>query len=556
MNALKNQTAGRLLQRSVHVVAGVLLPFTSLWAETVLVTQANIVTMNTAAPIAQAMAYRDGQIIAIGSPAEVKQAAGEIDTTIDLQGKTVVPGFIETHDHMVLGSISYALTNVEPFHTPRLADALKAIGMAKPNADGWVVAFGADQTMYEERRGPSRDELDQLHPDNPVIVLHLSGHGGFANSAALRAAGVDESTPDPAGGYFERDDNGRLTGYLSGQPALFKVFRYPAPNAESLQLAAQARLAAGVTTASEMGFMDKRLLELAREVTSREDFPLRLMGALTINTPDFDTVAADLKRYETPRMTLRFGKTWTDGSTQGGTAYLSKGYHDHTFGGAGAQASQDSFNQTLDKFYQYGLWPAVHANGDGAIDVALDAIAYAEQRHPKAEARPHLIHALYSRPEQITRMKAMGVGVTFFPTHVYYWGDLHYERTLGPERAERMSALAQAYAEGLEPTMHNDPPVTPVNPLLNMWIAVNRTSTSGRVLGAEQAISAEQALAAYTRNAALQFGMEREAGTLEVGKFADYVVLSANPLAVDKQAIRDIEVETTVVAGKQVFARQ
>ncbi|UTW47670.1 amidohydrolase [Bacterioplanoides sp. SCSIO 12839] len=526
----------------------------------VLVVDANIITMNPDQPRANAMIFHQGEITAVGDEATIRQQLSGLHRTYSLSGQTVVPGFIETHDHIVLGSLSYGIANVEPFNYPTLASALEVIASAKPNDDGWILAFGADPQLYEEKKGPTRDVLDKLHPDVPVLIFHLSGHGAFANSEALRRAGIDNNTPNPDGGYFEKDEHGELTGYLSGQPAFFQVHGYPPTNPDNLLKAANARAKEGVTTASEMGFMDTTSLELARATTAQHDFPIRVMGALTSNTKNFDEVAENIKAYETDRLTIRFGKTWTDGSPQGGTAFFSHGYHDPEFGGAEAQGSQEHFNEILNDFYQNNLWPAVHANGDGATDVALAAIesaqaSYKENGGDVAAIRPHLIHALYTRPEQIQKAKALNTGITFFPTHVYYWGDLHYERTVGPDRSERLSAMADAYKAGIQPTMHNDPPVTPVDPIFNMWITVNRTSSSGREIGKDQAITAQQALAAYTTNAAYQFGVEDQLGSLEVGKKADFVVLDADPLSIDAAALRDIEVQATVVDGRLVYAK-
>ena len=206
------------------------------------------------------------------------------------------------------------------------------------------------------------------------------------------------------------------------------------------------------------------------------------------------------------------------------------------------------------RMYELGVWPAIHANGDGAMDVALNAIEFAQTETglgPDSGIRPQLIHSQVTNEAQIARMAELGASPTFFTTHVYYWGDLHAERVLGPERVHRLSAMADAFRYGVRPSMHNDPPVTPADPILNMWIAVNRRSSSGEVYGPDQAITPRQALEAYTVNGAYQFGMEDEAGSLEVGKLADFVVLDRNPLNVDPDEIRDIDVLATVLRGRQ-----
>ncbi|MEA2049071.1 MAG: amidohydrolase family protein [Campylobacterota bacterium] len=525
--------------------------------KTVLVVNADIVTMDPNNPSAEAMAFKGNRIIALGSEKDVREKIGEYQKYYNLKGQTIVPGFFESHDHMYLSSMTYAITDVSPYTTPTLAEALEKIQHTQPDKEGWIVAFGADKELYKEKEGPTRDKLDKLFPHTPVIVLHLSGHGGFANSAALKRANVDENTPDPKGGYYEKDDKGRLTGYLSGQPALFSVKNYPNPTPQTALLAAQDRAKKGVTTASEFALMNIFVLEGLQSATSDPNFPVRVVGGLFSTIEDFEEVAPRVKHYETDLFKIPFIKTWTDGSIQGGTGHLTQGYHEKSFGGGGAQGTQEHFNKQVLRMYELGFWPAIHANGDGAVDVALNAVEYAQKSLPKEKTediRPQVIHANYTRPEQIKRMKALNVLPTFFPTHIYYYGELHYQKTLGPVRAQRLNALGDAFREGLKASMHNDPPVTPVDPLLNMWIAVNRTTAEGRVVGKEQAITPYQALQAYTINAAYQFGMEKDAGSLEVGKFSDFVVLDKNPLKVDKNEIRNIRIAATVRGGLITYA--
>jgi len=503
------------------------------------------------------MAISDGRIIAIGSESDVRSTIGEYSKYHDLKGQTIVPGFIETHDHIYMSSTTSSVTDVSPFTTPTLAGALEKIQHTEPNEEGWVIAFGADQELYKEQRGPTRDLLDKLFPNTPVLVFHLSGHGGFANSEALKQAGVDESTANPTGGFYEKDVNGKLTGYLAGQPALFSVKKYPNPTPETARSAGLKRAEKGITTSSELGIMNSIVLEGLQQATSSPDFPVRVIGGYFSTAADFEEMALLLKNYENDLLKIPFIKTWTDGSMQGGTAHLSSGYHSNEMGEGGAQGSQEFFKQQVLKIYQLGYWPAIHANGDGAVDVALNAVQYAQQtlgNKVSQGIRPQIIHAQYTRAEQIKRMAELKVFPTFFTTHVYYWGDLHYEKTLGSERAQRLSAMADAFHYDIKPSMHNDPPVSPIDPLLNMWISVMRTSKTGRVLGADQAISAQQALEAYTINAAYQFGMEKNSGSLAVGKLADFVVLEKNPLKVEPDEIRNIRVLTTVLGGRITFS--
>lgn len=525
--------------------------------EVVLVVNADIVTVNDEQPTAEAMAFRGERIIAIGSEEEVRGVVGRYSRFFDLGGRTVVPGFFETHDHLYMSSGTSLITDVSPFTTPTLAEAVERISRIEPDEDGWVVAFGADQTLYQERRGPTRDLLDPHFPDTPVIVFHLSGHAAFLNSEALRRAGLDETTPDPVGGFFEKDATGRLTGYLSGQSTFLPIKQYPSTTIEAAVTASRRRASKGVTTSSEFAIMNAFVLEGLREATNDPRFATRVVGGYFSTAPDFDEMAPLLKNYETDLLTVRFVKTWTDGSAQGGTAHLRDGYYDPEMGGGGAQGTQEYFNELVRDIYALGYWPAIHANGDGAVDVALNAIEYAQSQlgsSVTAEIRPQIIHAQLTRSEQLERMVRLGASPTFFTTHIYYWGDLHYERTVGPELAPRLSAMGEAFRLGLRASMHNDAPVTPVDPLMNMWVAVSRVSSSGRVLGVDQMITPLEALEAYTINGAYQFGMEDDAGSLEVGKLADFVVLDRNPLKIDPDEIRYIRVLATVLGGRVTYS--
>jgi len=529
----------------------------TMGGEISLIVNADIVTMNDAQPSAEAMAYRDDRIIAIGSEDEVRRTIPGYGELFDLKGRTVIPGLFETHDHLYMSSATTTLADVSPFTTPTLAAALEKISNVEPDEDGWIMAFGADQTLYEERQGPTRDLLDPLFPHTPVIVFHLSGHAAFMNGEALRQSGLDENTPDPAGGFYEKDADGLLTGFLSGQPAFLPYKSYPSSNRASAVAASETRAAKGITTASEFAIMNASVLEGLREATLDPEFATRVVGGYFSTAPDYEEMLPRLPNYETNLLKIPFVKTWTDGSMQGGTGHLRDGYYDTTMGSGGAQGSQTYFNELVQNIYTSGYWPAIHANGDGAVDVALNAVEFAQQAvgtSASAKVRPQIIHAQVTRSEQIERMAELGASPTFMTIHVYYWGDLHYERTVGPELAQRLSAMGDAFRSGIRASMHNDPPVSPVNPIFNMWIAVNRLSSSGRELGLDQAITPLQALQAYTINAAYQFGMEEDAGSLEEGKLADYVVLDKNPLKIDPTEIRDVRVLTTVLGGRVTYS--
>lgn len=524
--------------------------------EIIIVANANILTMNTDQPTASAMAIKDGKIISVGDLATVKKASGPSYEYVDLEGKTVVPGFIESHDHMVQYGATLEFLDITPFTCPTLKEALhKLKQQGKPDEDGWIYAWAIDQTLYAEKRGPTIKELDEIFPDIPVFIYHMSGHAAYANSKALEAAGITRDTPDPMGGTFEKDEDGELTGYLNGQPAFFMVGKLPSLTRETTLNSANFHAEQGFTTTTELAIMHPNMLNLLEEVTKEPGFPVRIYGGMFITMPGLEEVAKQINNFETELFKVPYIKTWTDGSTQGGTGYFSEPYYKlEADTKKGARGTQEHFNQEIRKMLELGFAPGIHANGDGAMDLALNAIEYAREETGRTDIRPHLIHCQYVRDDQFDRIMDMGnIGMTFFTPHVYFWGDMHRDLLIGPDRAAEINAMDKAIDRGIPYAIHNDPPVSPPMALQAMWVAVNRLTSSGELLGAERRIKAEQALRAYTIEAAGVLGLEDHIGSLEVGKYADFVVLTENPLEIDPMKIKDIQVLATVMNGQPTY---
>ena len=274
-----------------------------------------------------------------------------------------------------------------------------------------------------------------------------------------------------------------------------------------------------------------------------------------ITMPGIEEVAPQIANYETDLFKVPYIKTWTDGSTQGGTGYFTEPYYKMDADTRkGARGTQESFNQEVTYMLESGFAPGIHANGDAAMDMALNAIEYAREKTGRTDIRPHLIHCQYVREDQFDRIEKMGnIGMTFFTPHVYFWGDMHRDFLIGPERAPKINSMRSAIERSIPYGIHNDPPVNPPDALHSMWVAVNRLTSSGKLLGPEQRITPEEALLAYTREAAKVLGIEDEVGTLEPGKYADFVVLSENPLEIDPMRIKDIQVLATVMDGRITY---
>lgn len=519
----------------------------------VIVANGNILTMNDNQPAASAMAIKGGKILTVGDLPSVKKAVGNSYEYVDLEGKTVVPGFIESHDHLVQYGATLKMLDITPFTCPTLKEALEKLKrLGRPDDEGWIYAWAIDQTLYEEKRGPSIQELDELFPDVPVFIYHMSGNAAFANSKAFEIAGVTKDTPDPVGGAFEKDKNGELTGYLNGMTAYLQVGKMPAFSKEAVLHSADYHAQHGFTTATELAIMNPVMLNLMEEVSRDPAFSVRLLGGMVITMPGLEEIASQIKNYETDLFKVLYIKTWTDGSTQGGTGHFREPYYKlDADTQIGARGTQEDFNLQVTQMLQWGIAPGIHANGDAAMDLALNAIEYAREKTGRTDIRPHLIHCQYVRDDQFDRIQNMGnIGMTFMTPHVYFWGDMHRDLLIGPERAPRINSMKKAIDRSIPYAIHNDPPVSPPDALHSMWVAVNRLTSSGKVLGPDQRITPEQALLAYTREAAVVLGIEDTVGTLEAGKYADFVVLSENPMKIDPMKIKDITVIATVMNGK------
>ncbi len=441
----------------------------------------------------------------------------------------------------------------------QLLNKLKRAAKNKPSGE-WLVGVGYDDSLLAENRHPNRWDLDSVSTEHPIYILHVSGHIGVANSAGLELAGIDSSSQAPTGGIIQRDVKGEINGVLEETARLgitemaldFSLFDFIAIARSASKNYAQV----GVTTA-QSGLVPEKLIQGLSLVSKLgivsqrlEIWPDQEAGS---RWADKDFAPED---YQTEKFNIGAVKLVADGSIQGFTGYLGQPYHTPHHGDASYRGypsiEQSALNKVVSKIHKAGLQLAIHANGDAAIQSVIDAVAAAQQQYPRDDARHIVIHAQMATDEQLAQMKLLGLTPSFFSAHTYYWGDRHRDIFMGPERAARMSPTRSALDIDLPFTVHLDSPVVPMDPLLLVWSTVNRQSSSGETIGAVQRISAEQALRAVTIDAAWQVFQQENRGSLEVGKYADLVILDSNPLD-DEQGIKDIAVSNTVVGGVNVF---
>ena len=528
-----------------------------------------ILTMDVDEPRVEAISVRDGVIESVGNESEVMLLVEDHSELIDLEGSTLMPGFVDAHGHFP-GSGRTAFSadlNSPPIGTissiEELLTTLAAFGEQRP--EGWLVGHGYDDTLLAEMRHPTRDDLDRISADRPIAISHVSGHLAVANSAALELMGIDESTPDPKGGHIVRDPNSpdqrRPNGVLeetAAREVSLKTLNIDATDAMRMtQLATNEYLKYGVTTASAGG-MPMGLGQLVGAVSNAGTMPLRVAFFPLMEEIGDDLLSGEsrlsdfaMARVEVPRV-----KIIADGSIQGYTGYLTEPYHrpykgDASYRGYPSVLRDDLFAQVAG-LYEKRIQVAIHGNGDASIDDSLDAIAAAAEQHPWPDARPLIIHAQMTRRDQLDRMKDLNVTPSFFSAHTYFWGDRHAGIFMGPERAANMSPAKWAIDAGVRFSSHMDTPITPMRPLQAVWSQVERLSKSGALIGPDQRIDRDAALRAVTIDAAWQVFMDDRIGSLEPGKLADLIVLSGDPLT--EPDVRDLTVLRTVIEGEAVYS--
>lgn len=533
-----------------------------------------IFTMNDKNEIVEALAFKDDTILAVGKREDVLKAAGSDAEIVDLKGRALIPGMIDGHSHFPVGAhreLTMVNLNVPPLgEVTCIADMQRLLKerAAKTEPGKWVVGYNYNDLALKEQRHPTRADLDAVSTEHPIFVRHVSGHLGVGNSLALKLAGVTESTPDPEGGRFRRGADGKLDGVLEGFPARTVVESKIPPTTPDQQMAAIARdsmtyAAAGVTTANNGGgpTVDEFLLK------GSETGDLKIRVVIWPLGRNEKLIASYGKKRQGDQLDkkgkvyLGPAKLFADGSPQGYTAYFSKPYYKQLPGkpadyrGFSAFKSREELFALVQKLHNDGWQITTHTNGDQAIQDMIDAYSAALKANPRKDHRHILNHCQFCRPDQVDAIAEMGFVPSYFVTHTWFWGDIHRDMVAGPERAAHISPLKAALDKGITFALHNDTPVTPISPLMDVFSAVTRLTSSGKVLGPDQRITVMEALRGVTINGAYMQRLEDKIGSLEKGKLADLVILDKDPTKVAPETLKDIKVDETIVGGQTVYKR-
>jgi predicted amidohydrolase YtcJ len=522
-----------------------------------------IITNNAAFQIVEAMAVRDEKIVAVGSNAEIEKLAGPQTKRIDLQGRTVIPGLIDTHTHALNWARSVIRDELDLSYpkVSKMDDVTKAIvgRAAKIKPGEWILGTSWDDAKLAERRYIMRHDLDAVSASNPVYLLHVSGHLAAVNTAALKLAGITAQTPDPQGGVIEKDAQGQPTGILKDTAMGLVDHVLPVQTREdsikAVAYLSQAAAQVGLTTVHDIALFPEDF-SVYQEAYRRGLLKIRVHMAPLVSRPqDVERIKAMGVHTGFGDAHLKFGpiKIFSDGGMGARTIaiYPPPLQNEPQNFGLLLWKSED-LEKTQQQLAALGWQLATHAIGDRAIDQVLDSYAKVAQLYPGRDLRNRVIHCGVATPAIQKRLKALNVLVDDNPPFIYWIGS--WFEKYGPERV-RWSYPAKSYFDnGIIVSGGSDVYVTPISPWWGIWAAVvRREQKSGQVLVPEERITVRQALQMYTLNGAYAGFEEKIKGSLEVGKLADFVVLDRNLLEVPSDELKDVKVLATFVGGQAIY---
>lgn len=531
----------------------------------------DIVTMNDGQPGAEALAIHKGRILAVGSRADVLGLQGPNTRLIDLKGKTLLPGFIDAHSHYINSLLVanqcklYAPPAGPGTDVPSIVAALKAFAAQRQIPPGeMIIGYGYDENVMPNGRHLNRDDLDAAIPDNPVRVDHVSMHGTVMNSLALQKYGITADTKTPPGGIIVRKPGTTEPYGLIMETAFLPVISQPTvmtPQQEIEWSRAGQRLyaEAGITTAQE-GATHLSQYQTIRRAAEAGANLIDIVVYPFITELDLVTAQVPVTEWGSYRKRVKIGgvKITADGSPQGKTAFFTTSY---LTGGPGGEQfwhgeptfPQATLNQMVKKVYDLQVPLLIHANGDAAIDAFLTAHETAAAGDLERDRRVTLIHAQFTRQDQIAKYVRYKLRQSYYTLHTYYFAEAHIANR-GERQAMLISPMRASIDAGLHPTNHTDFVVVPLDQLFMLWSAVNRISRAGASIGPDQRITALEGLKSMTLWAAEQYGELDSKGSLEPGKLADLVILDQNPLKVAPNAIKDIRVLETIKEGATIYS--
>ena len=508
------------------------------------------------------IAIKNKKIIWVGSHKNAKNIQGK---HIDFGDQAILPGFIDAHGHA--SYLAFA-TQVANLASPPVggintikelqAELRKFIEESNLQPGEWVMGLGYDDSLLSEQRHPTKEDLDAVSTEHPIYLIHVSAHLGAANSLALSLANINTETKDPPGGKIRRYQNSSEPNGVFEETAAYPLQQlamsaYKDPIG-SVKSAMEIYAKNGITTAQD-GASSKETIGLMQAADAQGkinldiiSYPIGQNGLLKeIDTLSFGSYTGRLK--------IGGIKLILDGSPQGKTAYLTEPYYKPPHSESDSYKGyplipQSEVSKWVQEYAELKIPIMAHANGDAAADMLIEAV---KQANMNSDHRTIMIHAQTVREDQLDQMKELKIIPSYFSTHTFYWGDWHRDSVFGEERAMRISPTKSSLDRNMPFTVHNDAPVVPPDMIRLLWSTTNRKTRSGKVLGEEQKISTYAALEAMTINAAYQHFEDDIKGTIEVGKQADLVVLSEDPLSIHPEKLLNVKVVATYSKGIEIF---
>jgi len=525
----------------------------------------NIITMDIHNPYEEALAIKDGKIFAMSSIAEMKEFKGPKTEVIELKNKMAMPGLIDAHVHFITVGTNMLGINLKGKDIKSIEDIkhkVKERATVTPFGK-WIRGWGYDHTKLVENRHPTRFDLDEASPDKPVILTRTCGHIAVANSKALELAGIKDDALDPPGGKFGRSD-GKINGvlYETAQDAVLKASAYTLEEyKEGVKIADREFLSCGVTSVNDEGMGGRLGMRALVEAVMSHEINIRICASaasiLGDKSGDYFLETGLITGFGNDRICLGPYKVMVDGGSSGPTCATRQPYASDPNNTGILYYSQEELDDLIEKAHARGFQVSAHCVGDRAIEMMLNAIEKAFEKHPRKTTkglRPRIEHCAICPPDLISRIKKLGVVPIAQPIFFYEFGD-GYLRNYGLQRTEHMFPMKSFNQNGIIAAMSTDCPVTTLNPFMNIYEAVTRKTMNGQSCGQTECITVEEALRAYTFGSAYASFQEDVKGSLEIGKLGDVVVLPKNILVADIEDVKNMKIDATIVGGNVVYQR-
>jgi predicted amidohydrolase YtcJ len=519
----------------------------------------------------EALVEKEGEIIFTGSSVEAMKIAGKDHNEINLEGKTLMPGFIDGHCHFsnfggqAIGAQLLASPDANVDDIEMLISVLKEWNTSENRAiSGWIFGTGFDDSILKEKRFPTKHDLDKVSTEFPIMITHISGHFAVVNSKGLEELGIDANSPNPEGGIIRREKNSsEPNGVLEELAAIPYMLQALLPKSnESLirlfEAGQEMALSYGYTTAQEGRAMQNH--EMLAHMAENDKYKIDVVSYIDYLFVDKYMDSKWNSNEYTNKYRIGGMKVTLDGSPQGRTAWRTEPYlippdgMPDDYSGYPAIPNDSVLSSVFEKGFKNNWQILTHTNGDAAVDQLIRTMKPLKEKYGNDGRRDVIIHGQYIREDQLNEAKEMKMITSLFPLHTFYWGDWHTQ-LIGDSLVQKISPVKTALNKGIDVTIHSDAPVALPNLMRVVWTAVSRTSRSGKIIGMSERLTTYEALKAITIWSAYQHYEENRKGSLERGKLADLVILDKNPLKVNIEEIKDIQVLKTIKEGQIVFVK-